>query len=268
MIEHLLPHGAEAWVYLAHTPLLWLTLTLVAYVVADRISIAAGRHPAVNLVVIAAAMIILALTLTGTSYETYFEGAQFIHFLLGPATVALAIPLYRHWERVRASALPILASLTVGALVGIFSAALIARALKGSDLIVASLAPKSVTSPIAMGLSEKLGGAPFLTTALVIVTGVAGAMMLSPLMRLLRIERFGGHRHGGGGRLAWHRHGARLPYRFGRGRFWRHRHGPERRLHQPRPADSAAFAGTLEHDLFRKPVSTFRDHALAKVRGR
>ncbi|MCW2282755.1 putative murein hydrolase (TIGR00659 family) [Rhodoblastus acidophilus] len=188
MIDHLLPHGAEAWVYLAHTPLLWLTLTLVAYVIADRISMACGRHPAVNLVVIAAAMIILALYLTGTSYETYFEGAQFIHFLLGPATVALAIPLYRHWEQVRASALPIVASLTVGALVGIFSAAFLARALKGSDLIVASLAPKSVTSPIAMGLSEQLGGAPFLTTALVIVTGVAGAMMLTPLMRLMRIK--------------------------------------------------------------------------------
>jgi len=188
MIEHLLPHGAEAWVYLAHSPLLWLTLTLVAYVIADRISMACGRHPAVNLVVIAAALIILALTLTGTSYETYFEGAQFIHFLLGPATVVLAIPLYRHCERVRASAWPIMASLAVGALVGIFSAAFLARAMGGSNLIVASLAPKSVTSPIAMGLSEQLGGAPFFTTALVIVTGVSGAMMLSPLMRLLRIK--------------------------------------------------------------------------------
>jgi len=188
MIDALLAHEADVWVYLASTPLLWLTLTLVAYVIADRISIACGRHPAVNLVVIAAVLIILGLKLTGTSYETYFAGAQFIHFLLGPATVALAVPLYRHWERVRASALPILVSLAVGALVGIFSAAWIARALNGSDLIVASLAPKSVTSPIAMGLSEQLGGAPFLTTALVIVTGVSGALMLSPLMRLLRIR--------------------------------------------------------------------------------
>jgi predicted murein hydrolase (TIGR00659 family) len=188
MIDSLLAHRADLWVYLASTPLLWLTLTLVAYVIADRISIACGRHPAANLVAIAAILIMAALHLTGTSYETYFAGAQFIHFLLGPATVALAVPLYKHWERVRVSALPILVSLAVGALVGIFSATLFARALGGSTLIVASLAPKSVTSPIAMGLSEQLGGAPFLTTALVIVTGVLGALMLSPLMRLLRIN--------------------------------------------------------------------------------
>jgi predicted murein hydrolase (TIGR00659 family) len=188
MIDNLLAHQADVWVYLASTPLLWLTLTLIAYVIADRVSIACGRHPAVNLVAIAAALIIVLLKSTGTSYETYFAGAQFIHFLLGPATVALAIPLYRHWEQVRASALPIVVSLTVGALTAIFSAALLARAMGGDNLLVASLAPKSVTSPIAMSLSEHLGGAPFLTTCLVIITGVLGALILTPLMRLLRIR--------------------------------------------------------------------------------
>ncbi|PPQ39574.1 TIGR00659 family protein [Rhodoblastus acidophilus] len=188
MIDNLLAHEADLWVYLASSPLLWLTLTLIAYVLADRISIAANRHPAVNLVAIAAALIIVALKLTGASYETYFAGAQFIHFLLGPATVALAIPLYRHWAQVRACALPILASLAVGALVAIFSAALLARLMGGDNLLIASLAPKSVTSPIAMSLSEHMGGAPFLTTCLVIITGVLGALILTPLMRLLRIR--------------------------------------------------------------------------------
>jgi predicted murein hydrolase (TIGR00659 family) len=188
MISALLTPHAEVWVYLATSPLSWLTLTIFAYIVADRISIAFSRHPAVNLVALAAIFVILALKATGTSYQTYFAGAQFIHFLLGPATVALAVPLYRNFERVRATAFPIAASLLAGSLVAILSVVAIAKGLGASREIAASLAPKSVTSPIAMGLSEQLGGAPFLTAALVIATGVTGAMILSPLMRALRIK--------------------------------------------------------------------------------
>ncbi len=187
MIPTLLKPHPEVWVYLAASPLSWLTLTLVAYLVADRISIACNRHPAANLVAMAAIFIILALKATGTSYETYFAGAQFIHFLLGPATVALAVPLYRNLERVRATAWPI-RGLALRRLAGRHRSAVgIARLLGAPQEIVASLAPKSVTSPIAMGLSEKLGGAPFLTAALVIATGVFGAIILTPLMRALRI---------------------------------------------------------------------------------
>jgi predicted murein hydrolase (TIGR00659 family) len=188
MIDQLLARHDDLWVYLSASPLTWLTLTLVVYVVADRISMACGRHPAVNLVAIAGAIIIAALKLTGTSYETYFAGAQFVHFLLGPATVALAIPLYRHWERVKTMVLPIAVSLAVGSVAAIVSVVALARAFGGGNQIVASLAPKSVTSPIAMGLSEQLGGIPFLTAALVIATGVTGALILSPLMRLLKIR--------------------------------------------------------------------------------
>jgi len=186
MIGNLLDRS-DLFVYLAATPLTWLTLTFIAYLVADRLSQASGRHPAVNLVALTAILVIVMLKATGVSYETYFAGAQFIHFLLGPATVALAIPLYRNLERVKASALPILASLLVGSVTAIASAVLIGKFLGGSPELVASLAPKSVTAPIAMGLAEKTGGAPFLTAALVIATGIFGAIVLSPLMRLLRI---------------------------------------------------------------------------------
>lgn len=188
MLPEILKPHPEVWIYLAASPLSWLSLTLCAYVLADRISVRCNRHPLVNLVAIAAALVILALKLTGTSYETYFAGAQFIHFLLGPATVALAVPLYRNFERVRQTALPILVSLASGSLAAIFSVVVLARFFGAPHQLVASLAPKSVTSPIAMGLSENLGGAPFLTAALVIVTGVFGAMILSPLMKLLRIK--------------------------------------------------------------------------------
>ena len=187
MIEKLVPGHSDVFVYLSTTPLSWLTLTLIAYLVADRISMASGRHPALNIVALSTLFIILMLKATGSSYETYFAGAQFIHFLLGPATVALAVPLYRNFERVKASALPILGALLVGSVTAIVSAVLIAKGLGASHELAASLAPKSVTAPIAMGLSEKLGGAPFLTTALVMATGIFGAVILSPLMKLLRI---------------------------------------------------------------------------------
>jgi predicted murein hydrolase (TIGR00659 family) len=186
MIEKLLP-APDFWVYLSASPLSWLTLTFVAYLVADRISQASGRHPLLNLVFLTAALIIVTLTALGVSYETYFAGAQFIHFLLGPATVALAVPLYRNLERVKASALPICAALLAGSVTAIVSAVLIAKCLGGPPELVASLAPKSVTAPIAMGLAEKSGGIPFLTAALVLTTGVFGAMILTPLMKALRI---------------------------------------------------------------------------------
>ena len=187
MISSLVAAHTDVWVYLATSPLFWLTMTFLAYLVADRLSQLSGRHPLVNLVAVAATLIILLLKATGTSYETYFAGAQFIHFLLGPATVALAIPLYRNLERVRATALPILGSLLVGSVVAIVSAVLIAEWMGAPHELIVSFAPKSVTAPIAMGLSEKIGGAPILTAALVMATGVFGAMILTPLMRLLRI---------------------------------------------------------------------------------
>ena len=84
----------EIWTYLASEPLLWLTLTLAAYGVGDMAFKASGRRPLINPVLIAVALLAVMLRLTGTSYATYFEGAQFVHFMLGPATVALALPLY------------------------------------------------------------------------------------------------------------------------------------------------------------------------------
>ncbi|MGL5362285.1 MAG: LrgB family protein, partial [Bosea sp. (in: a-proteobacteria)] len=95
------------WVYLSASPLTWLTLTLAAYVVADRISLALGRHPLANPVLIAILVMSAALLVSDTPYETYFGGAQFVHFLLGPATVALAVPLHQNWQLVRKAVLPI-----------------------------------------------------------------------------------------------------------------------------------------------------------------
>ena len=178
------------WVYLQTTPLFWLTATLAAYLVADRIAQLAGRHPLVNPVAIAVALIAALLRLTGADYQTYFNGAQFVHFLLGPATVALAAPLYRNIGLVKRNLLPMAAALVVGAVVAIVSAVLVAKALGASPPVLVALAPKSVTTGVAMAVTEKLGGAPPLTAALVIITGVIGAIIVTPLMNALRIEDY------------------------------------------------------------------------------
>ncbi len=182
--------ASRLWVYLATSPLLWLAMTLLAYAIADRLSLAAKRHPLVNPVLIAVAALSVMLWASGTPYAVYFEGAQFVHFLLGPATVALAIPLHRNWPVVRKAIVPILAALGAGSLTAVISAVGIAWAFGAPYELLASLAPKSVTAAIAMGISEGLGGNPSLTAALVITTGVLGAIMVTPMMNAMGLTDY------------------------------------------------------------------------------
>ncbi len=182
--------ASTLWVYLAATPLTWLTATLAAWLVADALARASGRHALVNPVLIAVVLIALLLRLTGTPYATYFDGAQFVHFLLGPATVALGVPLYRNLALVRRNLLPMAAALAVGSVVAVVSAVGIAAAFGVPRAVLVSLAPKSVTAGIAMGVSEALGGVPSLTAALVITTGIIGAIVVTPLMNAMRIRDY------------------------------------------------------------------------------
>jgi predicted murein hydrolase (TIGR00659 family) len=178
------------WVYLQTAPLFWLTATLGAYLIADALSRALGRHPLANTVLIAVALVAVLLKISATDYQTYFNGAQFVHFLLGPATVALAVPLHRNLALMRENLLPMAAALVVGALVAIVSAVVIAATLGAPRVVLISLAPKSVTAAVAMAVSERAGGLPSLTAALVILTGVIGAMVVTPMMNALRIRDF------------------------------------------------------------------------------
>jgi len=182
--------AGRLWVYLAASPLLWLAMTLLAYAIADRLSLAAKRHPLVNPVLISVAALSAMLWASGTPYAIYFEGAQFVHFLLGPATVALAIPLHRNWYVVRRAIVPIVAALGAGSMTAVISAVGIAWAFGAPYDVLASLAPKSVTAAIAMGISEGLGGNPSLTAALVITTGVLGAIMVTPMMNAMGLTDY------------------------------------------------------------------------------
>lgn len=178
----------DIWVYLSASPLLHLTLTMTAFVAASSVYRKARMNPLLNPVLMSVIVIVAILYGTNTSYEIYFEGAQFVHFLLGPATVALAIPLYRQFDRVRKSALAILVSLVSGAITAATSAMLIAWLLGAQSVSVVSLAPKSVTAPVAMGISERLGGLPSLTAVLVILTGITGAMLGPAVLNLFKVR--------------------------------------------------------------------------------
>jgi len=185
------PRIADVWVYLSASPLLGLTLTLVAYQAAYWIYQRAHFNPLLNPVLLAILMLVAALTLTETPYATYFDGAQFVHFLLGPATVALAVPLYLQFDKLKKLALPLVVALLAGSLTAIVSAVGIAWLLGASEATLLSLAPKSVTTPIAMGIAEKLGGIPSLAAVLVMLTGVSGAVMAKYLLNGLRITDHG-----------------------------------------------------------------------------
>lgn len=178
----------DIWVYLSATPLLGLTLTLVVYQAAFMLYRRCGFHPLANPVPLAVLVLATLLWATGTPYATYFEGAQFVHFLLGPATVALAVPLFEQMHRLRRLALPLLGALVAGVLATTTTAILLAWALGASTATIASLAPKSVTMPVAMGIAEKIGGLPSLTAVLVMGTGVLGAVGARYLFDALRIR--------------------------------------------------------------------------------
>ena len=156
-------------------PIILLAITFGIYYVARQIQKWTG-WVVLNPILITIAALIALLQLTGISYETYEQGGQYIDFWLKPAIVALGVPLYQNLGQIRRQLLPILMSQLVGCLVGIVSVTLIASALGASHEVIVSLAPKSVTTPIAMEVCKTSGGIPSLTAAIVVIVGLFGAI--------------------------------------------------------------------------------------------
>ena len=180
----------DIWTFLAQEPLLWLTATLIAYAIGDALFGLSGRRPYVNPVLIAVVLLASLLWVSQVPYQTYFEGAQFVHFMLGPATVALGAPLYANLGKIKTSATPMIGALVAGSVTAMVSALGIAYALGVRGEVLLSLAPKSVTAPVALGVSEAIGGSPTLTAVLVILTGIMGAVIATPLLNLLGITNW------------------------------------------------------------------------------
>ena len=172
---------------LTSQPLFGIGLTLLVFVLAQKVYQKKNRNVLLTPVAVTIATIIAILLLSDITYDSYFKGGRFIHFLLGPSVVALAVPLYRRRKEIYAKRGPILAGVVAGALVSIVSASGLTWLLGGSREVVLSMAPKSVTTPIAIGLAEKIGGISELTAAIVVLTGCLGAICGPEFCRLIGI---------------------------------------------------------------------------------
>jgi putative effector of murein hydrolase len=177
-----LPAIHEIWVYLSGSPLLALILTLSAYQAGVMIYERFDRNPLANPVAIAIAIVATVITLIDMPYAKYFEGAQFVHFLLGTATVALAVPIYKGLDAMRGRIVPLLAALLAGGATSIVSAVGIAKLLGADAAIVGGFYAKSVTAPIAMGVAERINVSPTLTAVFAVTTGILGAILVRFVM--------------------------------------------------------------------------------------
>jgi predicted murein hydrolase (TIGR00659 family) len=176
-----MPHGL-----LAH-PLFSLALTVAAFVAASWINQRMRGHPLVNPVLLSVCFLMIFLSMTSTPYARYFEGAQFIHFLLGPATVALAVPMFRHVDRIRAAALPILIGIVSGSVAGLVLVVTLAQLFAAEASLTASLATKSVTAPVAMAIADHTGAIPSLAAIVAVLAGMTGAALGPALLNWLGI---------------------------------------------------------------------------------
>ncbi len=179
---------SEIWVYLSGDPLFALILTLVTYQLGYMLYVKANRNPIVNPVAISILLTTVCISIIDMPYEKYFEGAQFVHFLLGTATVALAVPIYRGFHLLKGKVTAIFFALTVGSIASVASAVLIAKYMNAGEGIVGSMYAKSVTAPIAMGIAERIQVSPTLTAVFTVITGMLGAILAPYILNALNVK--------------------------------------------------------------------------------
>lgn len=165
-----------------------MALTIGAFHLGTLVFRRAGCHPLCHPIAVAVAIVIGALLLSGIPYERYFESTKIIHALLGPAVVALALPLYRNLPKIKTASVPILAGILVGGATGSASAIVIARLLDAPLDIAVSVSSKSATAAVSMGLAEKLGGIPALAGVVTVLTGIITAALGPPILNFLGIK--------------------------------------------------------------------------------
>jgi putative effector of murein hydrolase len=184
-----MPNFVELWVYLSSTPLFGLTATLVVYLLALQFYTRLDQAPWANPVLWSVLALSTGLLLANVPYPVYFSGAQFIHFLLGPAVVALGWPLWQRRHIVKRNWFRLLAASVLGAVAASASAFALGWAFGLPGEVLLSLIPKSVTAPVAMGIAEKIGGVPALAAAFAVLTGLVGALSAKYLYALIGVPQ-------------------------------------------------------------------------------
>lgn len=171
-----------------HSPLFAITLVLASYELGRFLYQRQGQPALLHPTIAGAVLVAIALAALDLDYADFAHDSRFLTFLLGPATVALAVPMYHQLHLIRAMAAPILITVLAGASFASLSALLLAWGMGGNEQTLLSLASKSVTTPIAIGISESLGGLGTIAAGAVILTGVVGIMVVDALMRRLGVE--------------------------------------------------------------------------------
>ena len=174
--------------YLAASPLAWLFATVAVYVACIWLYDKSGRKQIFHPVLMAVIILGAVLWAADIDYAVYFEGAQFVHFLLGPVTVLLAVPLFKCLRLIRRSAGSVLVSLVVGSLIASLPAVLLAFWLGADDAVMRSMAAKSVTTPIALGITQSLHGFTPIAAVIVVFTGVLGGVIGGWVFKIARVR--------------------------------------------------------------------------------
>lgn len=171
-------------------PLFWLTITLGVFEAFDTLSSRANRHPLCHPVLWSTPVLIGLLLWSGTPYAVFREATFPLSFLLGPAVVGLGVPIWAERARIRRLAIPIVLALSAGALTSIVSAVGILALFGAPRELLASIAPRATTTPVAMAIATQLGGIPSLAAVIVLFAGVFGAMCATPLLNLLGVRDY------------------------------------------------------------------------------
>ena len=172
---------------LVHSPLFIITLTLLAYVAGTALYKLSNKYILLHPIITSATVIALTIYSLSIEYRTYLQHTDILYFLMGPATVALAIPLHQQFHHIKSFLFPILIGITFGVISATASTILFALCISSSAEVILSLAPKTVTTPIAISIIEITGGNPSLTAGVVVLTGVAGTIMASAIFSICKI---------------------------------------------------------------------------------
>lgn len=173
---------------LLSTPIVWLAITCLIFEGADTLSLRSGRHPLCHPVLLSTPVLIGLLVATRTPYPVYRNATQMLVFLLGPGVVGLAVPIWARRALIMRMAVPIALALAAGAVTAIVSAVGILMAFGAPPDVLASIAPRATTTPVAMAMAGQLGGIPSLAAVIVLFAGVVGAMVATPLFNALGLR--------------------------------------------------------------------------------
>lgn len=173
---------------LLHTPLFWAALTIAAFIVGQQLYRHTGNNAFLPPILTGIALVATTLEITGISYTTYMEGGQYLHLMLGPVVVMLAVPLYQFIHTMKKQWLRIVLAVTLGSGVTVACAVMLAHFWIGDEAITRTIYTKSITTPVAVAISEQVGGISALASAFVIVTGILGALIIPPMLKATRMD--------------------------------------------------------------------------------